>query len=75
MSSSIERVAFWRQVIERLDQLSNRIPAEDRQRIIASIAQKAARPTPDEVEQVDRQYRAALAAFEGAVRLRQAAAR
>jgi hypothetical protein len=36
-----QRIVFWCIVADRLEKLSNRITAEDRQRIIASIAHKA----------------------------------
>jgi hypothetical protein len=42
------RIEFWDAVAERLQQLNNRISADDRKKIEAAIALKVRQPTPEE---------------------------
>ena len=60
-SMSIDRSdmhRFWREVTARLDQFGNRVGPEDRDRLLASIAEKVGEgpPTPAELEQYAREY-------------------
>jgi hypothetical protein len=62
-SMSIDRSdirRFWRKVTGRLDQLGNRVGPEDRDRLLASIAERVGSPpmTAAELEQFDRECEA-----------------
>jgi hypothetical protein len=49
---------FWKKVFERLDTLGNRIPPEDRAKIIATIAKKIPIQTMEEIRQMEKEEQA-----------------
>ena len=54
------RIHFWRDARKRLDQLGNRITAQDRSKIEAALAQRVTPTTAAEEDAFDREWKASV---------------